>query len=150
VYVGLNFPAGESAVDIDNVRLVSPDGANLLRNGDFERGFDHWFFAVDGHLAWHVKSLWVALFFEQGWVGVLVFGTLLAYGARRLVKSIRRGSRVAVVILSALSALLVVGLLESPLDFPRVALPFFLLLLAGILRSLAPRERQDATGRVRP
>ena len=88
--------------------------------------------------------------FEQGWVGVLVFGTLLGYGARRLVKSIRRGSRVTVVIFSALSALLVVGLLESPLDFPRVALPFFLLLLAGILRSLAPRERQDATGRVRP
>lgn len=146
VYLGLNYPVGESAVEIDNVRLVSPDGTNLVRNGDFERGFDHWFFAVDGHLAWHVKSLWVALLFEQGWVGVLVFGNLLAYAAWRLAKSIRRGSRVAVAILSALSALLVAGSLESPLDFPRVALVFFLLLLAGIVRSRALVGRRDSTG----
>jgi hypothetical protein len=146
VYLGLNYPAGESAVEIDNVRLVSPAGANLLRNGDLERGFDYWFFAVDGHLAWHVKSLWVAVLFEQGWVGVLVFGTLLAYAAWRLATSIRRGSRVAVAILSALSALLVAGLLESPLDFPRVALVFFLLLLAGIVRSRALVGRRDSAG----
>jgi hypothetical protein len=135
VYLGLNYRSGEAAVDIDNVRLAAPSGENLLRNGDFERGFDFWFFAVDGHLAWHVKNLWVAIFFEQGLLGVVAFGLLVGYSVLVLVSSIRRGSRVSAVILAAVSALIVVGVLESPLDFPRIALLFYLLLFAGIVRS---------------
>jgi VanZ family protein len=135
VYLGLNFPAGEAAVDLDNVKLVSPAGENLLRNGDFERGFDYWFFAADGHLAWHIKSHWAAVLFEQGWLGVLALAILLAYAGVRLGKLIMKGSRVSVGIFAALSALLVVGIFDSPFDFPRIALLFFLLLFAGIIRS---------------
>ena len=63
------------------------------------------------------------------------FGLLVGYSVLVLVSSIRRGSRVSAVILAAVSALIVVGVLESPLDFPRIALLFYLLLFAGIVRS---------------
>jgi hypothetical protein len=135
VYLGVSYRGGEAAVDIDNVRLVLPSGESLLRNGDFERGFDFWFFAADGHLAWHVKSLWVAIYFDQGLLGVVAFALLVGYAVAVLASSVRRGSRVSAVILAAVAALIVVGLLESPFDFPRVALLFYLMLFAGIVRS---------------
>jgi VanZ family protein len=135
VYLGLSHGTGESLVEVDNVKLVSRDGVDLLRNGDFEGGFDFWFFAVDGHLAWHIKNLWLTVLFEQGWSGVVAFGVLIVSAVIGIGASVIRGSRVSAVILAAVFALLAIGLLESPLDFPRIALLFFLLLFAGMTRS---------------
>ena len=65
-------------IDIDNIRLLSADGEQVIGNGDFAQGLDLWFFTVDQDLPWHVWSLPVALLFDQGWYGLAAIGALLA------------------------------------------------------------------------
>ncbi len=84
VEMSLYNPAANTIVDIDNVSLVDSSGTQLIRNGNFARGGDNWFFKTHGHLPWHIKNLWVQVFFEQGWLGLLTFCLLLVLLFRRL------------------------------------------------------------------
>jgi hypothetical protein len=147
VYLGVSHSTGESAVEIDNVRLISPGGENVVRNGDFQQGFDFWFFATDDHLAWHVKNLWLARLFDQGWLGVLALGLLVGYAVVKLAGGVAAGSRVSAAMVAALLALLAIGVMESPLDFPRVALLFYLLLFAGLVRTGRAMREEWPPGR---
>jgi hypothetical protein len=65
-------------IDVDNVALLDDSGRNLVRNGDFSKGMQRWFFSTDSHLAWHTKNLFVHVLFEQGWFGLGAFVVLLA------------------------------------------------------------------------
>ena len=51
---------------------------SLIRNGDFSKGADYWFFKTHSHLPWHIKNLWVEVLFDQGWFGLATFVGLLA------------------------------------------------------------------------
>lgn len=122
-----------TTLDIDNVRLETLYGENLLRNGDFSKGIDHWFFSADSHLQWHAKSLPVAVLFDQGWFGLFAFGLFsilaIGHGARLA----WRGNLHAAAALAAFIGFLVVGLFDTLIDAPRF---LFLFLLLGVFCSL--------------
>src|SRR5262249_3436444 len=77
----LTFPvrnAHASGVDIDAINLKTPMGRDLIQNGNFENGADHWFWTVDDHLPWHTKNFVVYLLVEQGYLGLIAVAMLLA------------------------------------------------------------------------
>lgn len=132
-----------SALDIDNVSLrLASGGPELIRNGGFSAANDYWFFSSDRHhLPWHVKNLALNLYFELGWLGLTSFGALLALAAARLLSRRGDGRADAPVYLAALAGFLTVGLFDSLLDVPRLALLFFLVLFASLLSPSPSPER---------
>ncbi len=129
----LHHPGQGSVVDIDNLRLLDSRGNNLLGNGGFSMGGDYWFFKTHSHLPWHIKNFWVHLLFEQGWVGLLLFTSLILFALARLGRMAWRGQPLAWVWLASLLGMLTVGMFDSLVDTPRLAtlLVAFSLLGAG-------------------
>lgn len=125
IKLSLNYAVPNSTIDIDNVRLETAQGANLLRNGDFAKGLDRWFFSTDSHLHWHIKSLFYGVLFDQGWFGLLVLLIFFGLALSRAARNAYQGDKLAGAVLAALSSFLVVGLFDTLIDAPR----FLLLIL---------------------
>lgn len=128
--VVLSFQAtGKATIDVQSVQLSDSDGKPLLRNSQFAQGMDHWFFSSDHHLAWHTKSLPLAVYFDQGLLGLLSMGSLLLLGLVRAGRSAWQGISATVPLLAALAAFNVVGLVDSLIDVPRFLMLWVLLCL---------------------
>jgi VanZ family protein len=124
---------GHGVEDVDNVHLTGANGRELILNGDFSKGNEHWFFSAFNHRPWHIENLWVQAFFEQGWVGALLLFLLVSYSFATLLKATRQGHVAYVVLLASLGGFLSVGLFGSPLEAPRIAFLFYLILLLPTL-----------------
>jgi glycopeptide antibiotics resistance protein len=133
-------------IDVDNVSLLDDAGDNLVRNGDFSEGMQRWFFSTDSHLAWHVKNLFIHVLFEQGWIGLLAFTLLLAAAGLTL---LRRASHdaMALTLLISLTSFLIVGLVDSLIDEPRLDFLFFWLLAIALISGgkVLPRRRRSSS-----
>jgi hypothetical protein len=123
-----NEVAGSTA-EIASVSLQSNAGGELLRNGDFSAGSDYWFFSTDNHLPWHYKNLFLQIYFEQGWLGLLLMLALLIYSAAMLVQRRSESDFPAPLFAAALTGFLTVGLVDSLFDFPRMGMLFYLMLM---------------------
>jgi O-Antigen ligase len=109
-------------IDIRRVSLRDAAGRELLDNGDFARGSDFWFMKTKSHLPWHIKNLWVHTFFEMGGVGLAILVALSVVAVVRLARAGWQGSQPAWALLASLSGLLTVGVFDSLLDTPRLAM----------------------------
>lgn len=138
VQFSLYNPVPGTVVEVDKVRLLDERGQDLLRNGDFARGGDCWFFKSGDHLFWHAKNLWVHLLFEQGWLGVLAFTLILILALVRLARSVVRGALQSTVLLATTGALIVVGVVDSLIDAPRLAMLVYGFLFIGAAWEAAP------------
>jgi len=142
LYFGLYNPRAGTHVDLAEVRLIDAAGEDRVANGDFAAGSARWFSTSDDHLAWHAKSLWLHLLFEQGWLGVVLFAGLLAGAATRLLRGAKAADALAPALLAAFAGFLVVGLVDSLLDAPRLALAFYLMALLALLTPHGARRGQ--------
>ena len=131
VQLSIYNPQDKGVVDVDNIRLLDRSGVNLISNGDFTQGGDYWFFKSGDHLPWHIKNMWVHLAFEQGLVGLAIFCALIIAAVWRLMRGFWAGEPLATVWLAAISGLLTIGVVDSLLDAPRLAMLLVLALLAG-------------------
>lgn len=117
-------------VDIDNLILLDGAGKELIVNGDFSDGMARWFSSSDRHhMPWHMKNLFLHVFFEQGAAGLLLFSAMLLVGLTRLSAWGMPGGPATV---GGLIGFLTVGIFDSLLDVPRVATLFYLMLLIGV------------------
>jgi hypothetical protein len=124
---------------VDQLALTDSGGRELLANGDFEAGLAHWFFSSDRfHLPWHAKSLPLHLLVEQGVFGLGSFALAVAAALWRTVFGAARRHPLAPPLAAALVGPLVVGLIDSIFDMPRVA--FLTLFLVAVSLAL-PRAR---------
>lgn len=133
VEFSLSDPLAGSLIDVDNVRLLAPDGANLIANGDFSRGADRWFFTTDDGWPWRIENVWLQILFEQGWYGVAVFSMLVAFIGYRLGLRFMLGDVYAVALLAAITGALTIGLFSSSFVSSRIALLFYVLIFIGAL-----------------
>jgi O-antigen ligase len=120
-------------VDVDNVVLRDQAGNNLVRNSEFSSGMHHWFFSVDNYLPWHLENLYLNVFFEQGWFGIICFVALIAYAIACWLPRALRNDALSLVLCASLAAFLAVGMLNSWADEPRLSFLFYLLLMAGLI-----------------
>ena len=137
VKLSLENAQGKATVDVDNVSLGA-GGENLVANGDFSHGNARWFFSSGDHLPWHIKNLPLEIYFEQGWLGVLIFATLATYALVRIMRESLGGNLYSCVTLAALSGFLAVGWFDSLFDAPRLILLFFLVIFIAMLREQQP------------
>ena len=150
------YSTGEGAIELADLRLEDARGRNLLRNGDFAAGMDHWHFTADDHLAWHVKNLPLAWYVDQGMVGLGVLALWLLAALWRAGRGALRAEPPAGVLLAAIVAFLAVGMFDALLDTPRFLMLF--LVLSGLALALrrhgspqVPHDRhaRPAGGRAR-
>jgi len=137
-------------IDVDNVALLDDSGRNLVRNGDFSKGMQRWFFSTDSHLAWHAKNLFVHVLFEQGWLGLGAFVVLLAAAGLTLLR--RAGhDALSLTLFISLTSFLIVGLVDSLIDEPRLDFLFFWLLAIALVSGgkILPRRRTSNSSRSR-
>ena len=119
--------------NLDQIRLSGPDGRNLLTNGDFSEDMARWFFTSDkNHLPWHMKNVFMHVFFDQGLVGLALWGLLVGGALVRLTRGKARQHPLAPTLAAGLVGFVVVGLFDSLLDVPRVAMLFYLMVLLGL------------------
>lgn len=128
--------------NLDNVQLTRADGRQLLANGDFSEGMAHWFFSSDrNHLPWHIKNIFMNMLFDQGVLGVALWGLLLAVVLWRVSLGNARRHPLAPALAAGLAGFMVVGLFDSLLDVPRLAWLFYLLLLIALTLRDRPRPK---------
>lgn len=146
------FTNGSTVVDIDDIQLIPEHGADRISNADFSQGMDHWYFATDEHLAWHIKSMPLAILFDQGWFGILAFGLFFIVVFRQAGRAAWHGNAAAGVSLAATTGFLVVGVFDTLIDAPR----FLFLLLALALFATnrfvdkGASNSSDASDKLRP
>lgn len=133
VKLALFTPGGEVAVDVAAVSLRDGAGREWLANGDFGAGTARWWFATDVDPPWHVHSLPVAVWLEQGALGALAWTLLLAgVGARAAVLA-WQGRAAVPAAAPAAAAFLASGLLNTLIDEPRFLWLLLLLLWMAAL-----------------
>jgi hypothetical protein len=116
-------------VDLDDIMLVGSRDNSHLENGGFERGMDRWLPYYDfNHLPWHVKNLWLHLYFEQGALGVIAFAATWLIGLWAGFRAISRGEIFPIGVAAAVTGFVAVGTFGSPIDAPRVAWLYYFLL----------------------
>lgn len=120
-------------IDISNISLTTSEQTNLIKNGDFSKGMDFWFFTADQHIPWRTENLWVQILFDQGWLGLITFTIILLHLLIRLYKNILKGDYFSAIILSSITGFLVVGVTDSPFDMPMITLLFFLIYFVLLL-----------------
>jgi hypothetical protein len=131
--------------DVDNIVLTSRRPQNLLVNGDFATGLSHWFPATQSYFVpWHLDNLLLEVLVERGGLGLLAGLLLIGYALWHLVLGRARLQPLAPYVAASLVAVLLVGLVSSVMDVPRVAFLFFLLIFLAIESSGLP---QDAGGK---
>jgi hypothetical protein len=149
VQFSLYNPIPGTVIEVDSIRLLDGAGRDLLKNGDFARGGDFWFFKSGDHLFWHAKNLWVHLLFEQGWIGAGLFGLVLLLAAVRLARAALAGGQEPTVWLAALAALVTLGMVESFMDAPRLAQWVVFVLCVGAAWDSVFKPRTERTRRTR-
>ena len=128
----------DTVIDVKNITLLSPESHNLIKNSDFSANMDHWFFTADDHTAWHTKNLWVQILFEQGWPGLLSFTLLLLAAVISLYLKISQHQLLAIVLLSSLSGFMILSIIDSTFDTPKITLLFFMLLFLSFSKINTP------------
>lgn len=143
-----NRGAPDSAIDVAAVRLIGPDKRDLLINGNFSAGGDRWFAYNDfQHLGWHLKSLYVAVFFDLGLLGVLAFGLVVLVALGRALGQASRGRSFAAAQVAAITGFLVLGLTGTLLDVPRLMTLFLLLVVTALWRERVRRRAKTGLPR---
>ncbi|MCB1773127.1 MAG: hypothetical protein KDI88_05885 [Gammaproteobacteria bacterium] len=128
----------KNGIDVKSVRLVAADGSELLHNTNFARGLDRWYMVDGNHLRWHVKNIFVFSYVEGGWIGLLTFVLVALVGLLRAWRLHRQGDPAGLLFFAAIAGGLAIGLFDSVLDAPRVAVLFLLPLFASLVWTAEP------------
>jgi VanZ family protein len=138
VELSLVDPMPGSTIEIGHIRMLDPQGRDILANGDFSRGTERWYFTDDQHAIWRIENQFLMTLFESGVLGLvsllLLAGTALA-GA---VRAMGRGTRMAAPVAASLLAFLCSGIFDYLLEGPRFAALFYLIALCGLTMMPAP------------
>ena len=114
--------------DFDNIRLIGPYQEELLENGGFSRSLAHWFPAAQSYFVpWHLDNLFLEVLVERGLTGLLLLVALMTYALWSSVIGRARSLPLSPYLAASLSAALLVGLVSSFMDVPKVAFLYYLL-----------------------
>jgi hypothetical protein len=121
----------QSPVDIRDVRLIDPQGRNLVANGDFKAGTERWLVTDDDHRSWRMHDQYLTVLFEGGCFGLIAFLVLAGWTLLRTARACLLGFREGAVVAASLSAFLVSGIFDYLTEAPRLATLFYLLCFSG-------------------
>lgn len=130
----LSIANQSGAAEIQGVELSSQANENLLANGDFGNDMQYWFFSSDrDHMPWHAKNILVNVLFDQGALGLILFMLLTISALWCLNLGHARQHGMSPYLSAAIIGFLVVGMFDSLIDVPRLALVYYLLLMYSLV-----------------
>jgi hypothetical protein len=130
---GLSILTAGAEIEVNKLRLTGAGPENLLRNGDFARAGAHWLPGAQGYFVpWHIDNLYLELLIERGLAGLVLFLALTGWALWSLLVGPGRREPIAPFLAASLCGGLLVGLVSSVMDVPRVAWFFWLLLLLAL------------------
>jgi hypothetical protein len=125
----LRYSRGTALLEIQSIKLLDQNLQSSIRNDNFEQGTDHWFFYHDfEHLPWHIKNIYLSIFYQLGVLGSLLFLALLLFAAKNLLTINDDGKVLNSTIASIILGYLAFGVFGDPLDSARISCLFFMLL----------------------
>jgi len=127
----VNAPPG-AVIELAGARITDAAGRELARNGDFRDGVAGWFFTDDSHGSWRIFNQYFATLFEGGVLGVAALLALFGAGFAAAWAGIGGGDRTAAALAGAVAAFAISCLFDAQLEAPRVALLFYLAILAAL------------------
>ncbi|GAB3290039.1 hypothetical protein GCM10027297_36200 [Parahaliea aestuarii] len=127
-----------SSVEIDSVALIRDD-LNLLRNSSFTEAFDLWIHHFPGRESVG-SSLYRDLFYEVGALSIVTLLWLMGLSLYRASRT-HSATSLAPAFAAAVAGIALLGLADSPLQSPRVALVFYCFLFANLISLGPPREQ---------
>jgi O-antigen ligase len=132
VELAFQVASPETSAEITAVRLLDPQQHDLIRNGEFTRGTDRWYFTSDDHRAWRIFNQYLMIWFEQGALGLISFICLCAAALLSLWRTISAGNRAAAPFAAAIVAYLCCGVFDFLLEAPRLSTLFYLFCFVGL------------------
>jgi VanZ family protein len=139
--LSLHTPA-QGALDVTQVQLGTVVGDQLLRNGGFSHGMDHWYFATDLDPPWQLHSLPATVLFDQGWLGVAAWTAVVLCALAAALALAWRGQALLPAALPALVGFCVSGSVNTLIDVPRFL--WLLLVLLWLAAERAPPGQDRA------
>ncbi|MBC7680898.1 MAG: hypothetical protein H7172_01070 [Ferruginibacter sp.] len=140
-------PGAGVHADFRSIGLQSTDRKELVANGNFAQNLAHWFPAARFYfLPWHIDNLYLEVLVERGLLGMVLWGVLMGAALWHLVLGRARRQPLAPYLAASLSGVLLVGLVSSVMDVPRVA--FMLFLLAFFALQLGPASLQPESKKI--
>ena len=146
VELALFDPIPGGAIEIGHIRMLDPQGHDILANGDFSQGTERWYFTDDVHLIWRIKDQYFMSLFESGALGLASFVLLAGTALTRAVRAMARGDQMAAAVAAALVAFLFSGVFEYPLEVPRLAALFYIIVFCGLTMTQLPAPGREANG----
>jgi hypothetical protein len=116
----LRYSRGTAPLEIQSIKLLDPYFQSSIRNDNFAQGTDH--------LPWHIKNIYLSIFYQLGVLGSLLFLALLLFAAKNLLNINDDGKALNSTIASIILGYLAFGVFGDPLDSARVSCLFFMLL----------------------
>jgi len=144
--VKLSLKSAQFPLDITDVQLVDSANHNQVRNGRFALSGTHWLVSADNHWPWNIFNLFLEVFFEQGWFGLLSFVLLLGYSMTSLSLQAWRGDRTAAAYVASICGFLIPSIFDSVIDEPRMRLLLMLLVTLPMLEVARQTVRESAAG----
>jgi hypothetical protein len=137
----LRYSRGTAPLEIQSIKLLDPYSQSTIRNDNFAQGTDHWFFYHDfEHLPWHIKNIYLSIYYQLGVLGSLLFLALLLFAAKNLLTTNDDGRALNSAIASIIFGYLAFGVFGDPLDSARVSSLFFMLLFYLVSISKVKQE----------
>ncbi|WP_133470508.1 hypothetical protein [Paraglaciecola marina] len=125
----LRYKKGPAPLAIKSIELLDDSLESTVTNSHFSKGTDHWFFYHDfEHLPWHIKNIYLSVFYQLGAIGSLLFVIMLGIATKKVIASPIESQPLNGAIASIILAYLAFGLFGDPLDSSRVSSLFFMLL----------------------
>ena len=124
---------GKNPIEVASVELFDENDVQIVKNNDFADEFKYWFWTSDfEHLPWHSKQLFIHVWLEQGWLGVLLFSLLLFFGFFRQIYLFRQNVLMPIALIPAMIGILGLGLTDTFIDEPQISLFVFCILFAAM------------------
>jgi len=138
VELALFDPVPGSTIEIGPVRMLDPQGHDILANGDFSHGTERWYFTDDQHLIWRIENQYLMSLFESGALGLASFVLLAGTALAGALRAIGRGDRMAAAVAASLVAFLCSGVFDHLLGVPRLAALFYIIVFCGLTMMQSP------------
>ena len=120
-------------IEMAAVSLLDDAGHELVQNGDFDHGLNHWVFTDDTHTAWRMFNEYLMLWFETGALGILTFLALAGVAIAGGVRVAWEGSVTGAAVSGAIVGFLTSCMFDNLFEAPRLATLFFLVCMAGLV-----------------
>jgi hypothetical protein len=145
VELDLFDPVPGSTIEIGHIRMLDPQGHDILANGDFSQGTERWYFADDVHLIRRIKDQYFMSLFEGGALGLASFVLIAGTALTGAVRAMARGDQMAAAVAAALVAFLFSGVFDYLLEVPRLAALFYLIVFCGLTMMQTPMHGPAAS-----